>query len=79
MKNRSVRSIVLDFVKANGPQPYSKLKEVVLIAAGQPINRWNYGSGYLDSVTSGSACLPNRNDHRYLGKRSDGLYHLVEY
>ena len=53
-KRKTVRSIVLDFVQQNGPQPYNTLKKVVLIAAGQPLNRHEYGSSYLDQVSGNS-------------------------
>lgn len=76
-KRKTVRSIVLDFVQQNGPQPYNTLKKVVLIAAGQPLNRHEYGSSYLDQVSGNSVCFPTRNESRYLVKMSDDLYHLV--
>lgn len=77
-KNKTVRSIVLDFVQQNGPQPYNTLKKVVLIAAGQPLNRHEYGSSYLDQVSASSVCFPTRNDSRYLVKREDGLYEIAQ-
>lgn len=76
-KNKTVRSIVLDFVQQNGPQPYNTLKKVVLIAAGQPLNRHDYGSSYLDQVSSSSVCQPTRFDSRYLQKGDNDLYYLV--
>ena len=77
-KNKSVRTIVLDFVEANGPQPYNTLKKVVLIAAGQPLTRHDYGSSYLDQVSYSSVCFPTRNDNRYLQKMEDNLYYLMK-
>lgn len=77
MKKKTVRTMVLDFVEANGPQTYKKLKEVVLIVAGQPLNRNEYGSSYLDQVSPSSVCNPTRNENRYLVKKEDGRYHLT--
>ncbi len=77
-KNKTVRTILLDFVEANGPQTWNDLKKVVLIASGQPLNRHEYGSSYLDQVSGSSVCFPTRNESRYLVKKSDGLYHLVK-
>ena len=76
-KRMTVRSIVLDFVQANGPQTYNALKKVVLTVMGQPLTRHEYGSSYLDQVSSSSVCNPTRNESRYLVKMDDGLYHLV--
>ena len=76
-KNKTVRSIVLDFVQQNGPQPYNPLKQVVLIAAGQPLTRHDYGSSYLDQVSSSSVCYPTRNESRYLQKGENDLYYLM--
>lgn len=76
-KRMTVRSIVLDFVQANGPQTYNALKKVVLTVMGQPLTRHEYGSSYLDQVSSSSVCNPTRNESRYLVKMADGLYHLV--
>lgn len=78
MKQKTVRSIVLDFVQQNGPQPYNTLKKVVLIAAGQPLTRHEYGSSYLDQVSSSSVCFPTRYESRYLVKGDDDLYRLAE-
>lgn len=75
-KNKTVRSIILDFVQQNGPQPYNTLKKVMLIAAGQPLTRNEYGSSYLDQVSSSSVCFPTRNESRYLYKGNDDLYYL---
>lgn len=79
MKKKSIRSIVLDYVKTNGPQTYSSLQQVVLIAARQPLSRKKYGSSYIDKVSFGtSALLPTETDSRYLVKSHfDGMYHLV--
>lgn len=80
MKQKTVKGIVLDFVEANGPQSYKKLKEVVLIAAGQPLSRNEYGSSYLDQVSNGSACNPSlRYGNRFLVQMEDGLYHLMKW
>ena len=79
-KNRSIRSILLKFVENNGPQPYSKLHEIVLTVAGQPLTRHDYGSSYLDYVSKySSVCFPVRGERRYLVKKDDGLYHLEYY
>lgn len=76
---KSVRNIVINYVKANGPATWSELHAVVCVAAGQPLNRLNYGSSYIDQVSYGtSACLPTDNDPSYLLKSNfDGLYHYV--
>lgn len=77
-KNRSVRSIVLDFVSANGPQTWKTLHEVVLTVQGRSLNDRNYGSSYLDQVSSGSVCVPTRHDTRHLVKNeTDGKYYLM--
>lgn len=76
-KNRTVRSIVLDYVASNGPQTYSTLKKVMLIAAGQPLTRKEYGSSYLDQVSESSVCNPTRSERRYLVKGADNLYRLA--
>lgn len=76
-KRKTVRSIILDFVQANGPQTYNTLHKVVLTVSGQPLTRNEYGSSYLDQVSSSSVCNPTRNESRYLVKKADGLYHLV--
>lgn len=77
MKHKTVRTILLDFVQANGAQTYNALHKVVLTVTGQPLTRHEYGSGYLDQVSSSSVCRPTRNESRYLVKKADGLYHLV--
>ena len=77
-KNKSIRTILLDFVAANGPQTYNTLHRVVLTVAGQPLTRNEYGSSYLDQVSEGSSvCFPTRTENRYLYKGSDGRYHLA--
>lgn len=78
-QNKSIRNIVLKFVENNGPASWSELHQVVLIAAGQPLSRSNYGSSYLDRVSYGvTACLPTASDSRHLVQSPyDGLYHLV--
>lgn len=77
-KNKSIRTILLDFVAANGPQTYNTLHKVVLLVAGQPLTRNEYGSSYLDQVSEGSSvCFPTRTEDRYLYKREDGLYDIA--
>jgi len=76
-KNKTVRSIVLDYVQANGPQTWKDLHKVVLTVSGQPLTRSEWGSGYLDQVSASSVCFPTRNESRYLQKMSDGKYHLM--
>ena len=77
MKNRTMRTILLDYVKANGPQTWSDLHRVVLSVAGRNLNENHWGIGYLDQVSSGSVCFPTRNDSRYLQRGRDGLYRLM--
>lgn len=77
-KNKTVRTILLDFVENNGPQTWNTLHKVVLTVAGQPLTRNEYGSSYLDQVSESSVCFPTRNESRYLVKKSDGLYHIVK-
>ena len=78
-KNRTVRSILLDFVEANGPQTWNTLHKVVLTVAGQPLTRNEYGSSYLDQVSEGtSVCFPTRNERRYLVRKSDGMYYIMK-
>lgn len=69
--------MILDYVQANGPQTYSKLHEVVLTVTGNPLTRKNYGSAFLDQVSSGSACRENKNDNRVLIKCGDNLYRMA--
>lgn len=77
-KNKSMRTILLDFVQANGPQSWNTLHKVVLTVAGQPLTRNEWGSGYLDQVSASSVCFPTRNESRYLVKRNDGLYEIAQ-
>ena len=77
-KNKSMRTILLDFVAANGPQTWNALHKVVLTVAGQPLTRKEWGSGYLDQVSTSSVCFPTRDEGRFLEKRQDGLYHLTQ-
>ena len=76
-KNKTMRTILLDFVQANGPQSWSDLHRVVLTVAGRNLNDNHWGIGYLDQVSTGSVCLPTRNEPRYLVKREDGLYEIA--
>lgn len=76
-KNKTMRTILLDFVQANGPQSWSDLHRVVLTVAGRNLNDNHWGIGYLDQVSTGSVCFPTRNENRYLVKREDGLYEIA--
>lgn len=76
-KNKSIRTILLDFVQANGPQTWTSLHRVVLTVAGQPLTRNEYGSSYLDQVSESSVCFPTRNERRYLVKGNDGMYRIA--
>lgn len=76
-KNKTMRTILLDFVQANGPQSWSDLHRVVLTVAGRNLNDNHWGIGYLDQVSTGSVCFPTRNETRYLVKREDGLYEIA--
>ena len=77
MKNKSIRTILLNFVKANGPQSWSNLHRVVLTVTGHNLNENHWGIGYLDQVSPGSVCFPTKNENRYLLKKTDGKYHLM--
>ena len=78
MKNKTIRTILLNFVKVNGPQTWNTIHRVVLTVAGQPLTRNEYGSSYLDQVSVGtSVCFPTRNERRYLAKKADGKYYLM--
>jgi hypothetical protein len=77
-KNKTMRTILLDFVQANGPQSWSELHRVVLTVAGRNLNDNHWGIGYLDQVSTGSVCFPTRNESRYLVKRKDGLYEIAK-
>jgi hypothetical protein len=76
-KNKTMRTILLNFVEANGPQSWTSLHKVVLTVAGRNLNENHWGIGYLDQVSSGSVCFPTKTDSRYLSKDADGMYHLV--
>jgi len=76
-KNKTMRTILLDFVQANGPQSWSDLHRVVLTVAGRNLNDNHWGIGYLDQVSTGSVCFPTKNESRYLVKREDGLYEIA--
>ena len=76
-KNKTMRTILLDFVQANGPQTWSDLHRVVLTVAGRNLNDNHWGIGYLDQVSAGSVCFPTCNESRYLVKREDGLYEIA--
>ena len=75
-KYKTMRTILLDFVQANGPQNWSDLHRVVLTVAGRNLNDNHWGIGYLDNVSTGSVCFPTRNESRYLLKMGE-KYHLV--
>ena len=77
-KNKTMRTILLDFVQANGPQSWSELHRVILTVAGRNLNDNHWGIGYLDQVSTGSVCFPTRNESRYLVKREDGLYEIAQ-
>jgi hypothetical protein len=77
MKNKTMRTIILDFVEANGPQTWSDLHRVVLTVAGRNLNENHWGIGYLDQVSAGSVCFPTRNENRYLVKGRDGMYRIA--
>ena len=70
-KNKTVRTMVLDYVENNGPQSWTNLHKVVLTAASQPLWRKNYGSSYLDQVSYSSVCFPTKNEKRYLVRCAD--------
>ena len=53
-RNKTVRTILLDYVAANGPQTWSELHRVVLTVAGRNLNESHWGIGYIDNVSSGS-------------------------
>jgi len=76
-RNKTVRTILLDFVQANGPQTWNELHRVVLTVTGHNLNENHWGIGYLDQVSTSSVCRPTKNENRYLVKRSDGKYHLI--
>ena len=76
-KNKSIRTVLLDYVQANGPRTWKDRHNVVLIVAGQPLTRKEYGSSYLDQVSESSVCFPTKNERRYLVKGEDGLYRIA--
>jgi hypothetical protein len=76
MKSKSMRTILLNFVENNGPQTWNTLHKVVLMVAGQPMTRNEWGSGYLDQVSASSVCRPTMNESRYLERGADGLYRI---
>ena len=77
-KNKTMRTILLDFVQANGPQSWNSLHRVVLTVAGQTLTRNEYGSSYLDQVSkSSSVCFPTSSEVRYLVRGVDGLYRIA--
>ncbi len=78
MKNKTMRTILLDFVEANGPQTWSDLHRVVLTVAGRNLNENHWGIGYLDQVSASSVCFPTRNENRYLVRKSDGMYYIAK-
>ena len=53
-RNKTMRTILLDYVAANGPQTWSELHRVVLTVAGRNLNEKHWGIGYLDNVSSAS-------------------------
>jgi hypothetical protein len=73
-----MRTILLDYVQANGPQTWSELHRVVLTVSGRNLNENHWGIGYLDQVSTGSVCFPTRTDNRYLQRGNDGFYRLME-
>ena len=44
-KNKTMRTILLDYVAANGPQTWSELHRVVLTVAGRNLNENHGGIG----------------------------------
>ena len=75
-RNKTVRTILLDYVAANGPQTWSELHRVVLTVAGRNLNENHWGIGYLDKVSPSSVCFPTRNESRYL-HQVGGKYYLM--
>jgi hypothetical protein len=71
-----MRTILLDYVAANGPQTWSALHRVVLTVAGRNLNENHWGIGYLDNVSSSSVCFPTKNESRYL-RQMGGKYYLM--
>ena len=75
-RNKTMRTILLNYVAANGPQTWSELHRVVLTVAGHNLNEKHWGIGYLDNVSPGSVCFPTRNESRYL-RQVGGMYYLM--
>ena len=75
-RNKTMGTILLDYVAANGPQTWSELHRVVLTVAGHNLNEKHWGIGYLDNVSPGSVCFPTRNESRYL-RQVGGKYYLM--
>ena len=73
-KNKTMRTILLDYVAANGPQTWSELHRVVLTVAGRNLNENHWGIGYLDNVSTSSVCFPTRNESRYLRQMGEKYY-----
>lgn len=66
-KQKTIRSMILDYVAANGSQTKKDLYRVMLTIAGQNINRKGWGICYMDNVSYGTSIfLPARADKRYL-------------
>ena len=76
MRKKTMRTILLDFVQANGPHTWSELHRVVLTVAGRNLNEKHWGIGYLDNVSPGSVCFPTRNESRHL-RQAPGKYYLM--
>ena len=76
-KNKTMRTILLDYVAANSPQTWSELHRVVLTVAGRNLNENHWGIGYLDNVSTSSVCFPTRNESRYL-RQMGGKYYLMD-
>lgn len=65
--NKSIRSMIINYVEANGSQTKKDLYRIMLTLAGQNINRKAWGVSYLDNVSFGnSVFIPTRSDKRYL-------------
>lgn len=64
---KSIRTMILNYVEANGSQTKKDLYRVMLTIAGQNINRKAWGVCYLDNVSFGtSVFIPTKSDKRYL-------------
>ena len=75
-KNKTMRTILLDYVAANGPQTWSELHRVVRTVAGRNLNENQWGIGYLDNVATSSVFFATRNESRYL-RQVGGKYYLM--